>query len=132
MQWYVTELIVRFRVGRSAKDKTLYDRQIKVLRASNHEMAYRRALQLGRSENQTYDNSAGEKVFWGFLGLANLDTLLESKISDGTEIHSSLQHGDPKLEVCRKRRLTVFWSERNKHKTAGELLGAATRPFAPR
>ena len=132
MKWYVAEIVVRCRVGRTSKEKTLYDRQIKVLRASNHEMAYKRALKFGRTENHSYKNSAGEKVFWEFVGLGNLDTLLEDKISDGTEIHSCLQRGNPRSEVRRKRDLIVFWGERNKQKTASELLNDVTRPFAPR
>ena len=131
MKWYVSEVIVRCRVGKSCKRKTLYDRQIKVLRASTDEEAYERALELGKAENHSYKNSAGEKVFWEFVGLGNLETLHEKKISDGTEIHSRLDRGNPKSEVRRKRELTVFWAERNKHKTAGELLHLVTRPFAP-
>jgi hypothetical protein len=66
------------------------------------------------------------------VGLGNLEILREKEISDGTEIYSRLERGGPKPEVRRKRDLTVFWAERNKHKTAGELLNAITTPFAPR
>jgi hypothetical protein len=132
MKWYVATIIVRCRVGRSQSRKTLYDRQIKILRAANDEAAYRRSIKLGNKENQSYRNSAGETVFWEFVGLANLEALLEGKIADGTEIHSSLHRGDPRAEICGKRDLTVFWSERNKNKTANELLSDVTRPFAPR
>jgi len=132
MRWYVVEVIVRCRVGKSSKRRALYDRQIKVLRASNDEAAYGRALELGKAENHSYKNSAGEKVYWEFVGLGNLETLQEKKISDGTEIHSRLERGSPKSEVRRKRDLTVFWAERNKRKTAGELLNPVARPFAPR
>jgi hypothetical protein len=103
-----------------------------VLRAANHESAYKRALSLGKVENHHYKNSAGETVYWEFMGLADLDKLREGKIDDGTEIHSRLQRGDPKPEVYAKRDLTVFWGERNKHKTAAELLNDATKSFAPR
>jgi hypothetical protein len=132
MHWYVAEVIVQCRVGRVSKRKTLYDRQIKVLRASTDDAAYERALELGRAENHSYKNSAGETVVWEFIGLGNLESLREKRISDGTEIHSRLETGSPKSEVRRKRDLTVFWAERNKHKTAGELLNSATRPSAPR
>ena len=132
MKWYVAEVIIRCRVGKASKRRTLYDRQIKVLRAATDEVAYDRALELGRAENQSYKNSAGEKVSWEFLGLGNLELLHEKTISDGTEIHSRLERGNPKSEVRRKRDLTVFWAERDKHKTAGELLNSVTRPFAPR
>ena len=132
MHWYVAEFIVRCRVGKASKRKTLYDRQIKVLRASTDEAAYERALELGRAEDHSYKNSAGEKVAWEFLGLGNLELLREATITDGTEIHSRLERGNPKSEVRRKRDLTVFWADRNKHTTAGELLNSVTRPFAPR
>ena len=131
MQWYVAEIIVRCRVGRLSKSKTLYDRQIKVLRASTNETAYERALKLGKAENHFYKNSAGEKVCWEFLGLGNLEPLRENTISDGMEIHSRLQRGNPKSEIRRKRDLTIFWAERNMHKTAGELLNSVTKSFAP-
>jgi hypothetical protein len=132
MQWYVTEVIVCCRVGKAPKRKTLYDRQIKVLRASTHEEAYERALKLGKAERHFYKNSAGERVTWEFVGLGNLETLREKRISHGTEIHSRLERGNPKSEVRRKRDLTVFWAERNRDKTAGELLNSLTKPFAPR
>jgi len=130
MKWYVAEIIVRSRVGK-ARRKLLYDRQIKVLRAADHETAYKRALSLGKAENHRYKNSAGETVYWEFIGLANLDTLPKGKIEDGTKIHSRLHRGDPKSEVHAKQDLTVFWFERNKHKTAAELLKDETRSVAP-
>jgi len=132
MNWYVAEIIVRSRVGKSSKRKSLYDRQFKVLRASSHEAAYQRAIRLGREENFSYKNSLGETVSWRFAGLGNLEMLLEKEIVDGTEVISRLERGDPKSKIRTKRDLTVFWAERNKKKTAGQLLNRTTRPFAPR
>lgn len=122
MSWYVAELIVSCRIGKSPKGRTLYDRQVKVLRASTHEAAYQKALKLGKEENHSYKNAAGE----------NLEVLQDKEISDGTEIYSRLQRGHPESEICRKHDLTIFWSERNKHKTAGELRNSVIEPFAPR
>ena len=132
MRWYVAELIVVSRVGKSPKGKALYDRQIKVLRANDHEAAHRRCLQLGKEENHCYKNSAGETVYWRFAGLANLRELLDEQISDGTEIHSRLERGDPKSGIRHKRDLTVFWAKRNMKKTAAELLDPLTERSAPR
>ena len=132
MKWYVAEIIVGCRVGKASAKRMLYDRQIKVLRASTDEEAYERALEVGRAENQSYKNSFGKKVSWRFLGLGNLQELHEVAIFDGTEIHSRLERGNPKSEIRRKRDLTVFWYGRNKHKKAGELLKPVTKPFAPR
>lgn len=132
MHWYVAEVIVRCRVGKTPKRKTLYDRQIKVLHASTDEAAYERALELGKAESHSYKNSAGERVSWEFMGLGNLEALHEKRISDGTEIHSRLERGNPNSEGRRKRYMTVFWAECNKYKTAGELLNSVTRTLAPR
>lgn len=129
--WYVAEIIVSCRVGKTPGGRTLYDRQVKVLRAATHEAAYQRALKLGKGENHSYKNSAGEKVVWRFLGLGNLELLREKEIVDGTEVYSRLQRGRPESAICRKRDLTVFWGQRNMHKTAGELLNSVTKPFAP-
>lgn len=132
MRWYVAEIIVRCRIGKSSKGKLLYDRQFKVLRTCTHEAAYQRAVKLGKEENHSYKNSAGDKVSWQFVGLSNLEMLHDEDIVDGTEIFSRLQRGNPKSEIRRKRDLTIFWFERNKHKTAGQLLTSVTKPFAPR
>src|ERR1043166_2619994 len=105
MQWYVAEFIVRCRVGKGSKGNTLYDRQIKLLRAPTDEAAYERALELGKTENHSYNNSAGERVLWEFLGLGNLEVLHQKRISHGTEVHSRLERGNAKSEVRRKRDL---------------------------
>ena len=81
MKWYVAEIIVGCRVGKASAKRMLYDRQIKVLRASTDEEAYERALEVGRAENQSYKNSFGQKVSWKFLGLGNLQELHEDAIS---------------------------------------------------
>src|SRR6185369_5272695 len=99
MPWYVAELIVCCRVGKSSKGKTLYDRQVKVSRASTPEAAYQRALELGKGENHSYKNSTGEKVFWRFAGRATRDVLQDKAISNGTEICRRLQRGAPKSEI---------------------------------
>jgi hypothetical protein len=63
----------------------------------------------------------------------DLCQLQDEQISDGTEIYSRLDYGNPETEVIRaKEKLTVFWAEANMKKTARELLNEKTRPFAPR
>jgi len=123
MKWYVATLIVECRVRGDRGARTLFDRQVRLLRAANNETAYRKAMALGKAENHHYRNSLGQKVTWKFLGLENLESLNGNRIKDGTEINSRLSRGDAKKNVCRDRtKLTVFWFERNKHKTARELL----------
>ena len=133
MPWYAAVLIVQCRLeGDSTQDDLLYDRQIRVLRADDAESAYVRAIELGREEASSYENAEGQQVVWDFVGLANLTELLDDEIKDGTEVHSELERGDPQAAIVKdKNKLTVFWAEANKHKTAAELLNEATRPYIP-
>jgi hypothetical protein len=130
MKWYVAELIVACRVGRSSPE--LWDKQIVLLRARSADLAYAVALETGKSRNHAYRNSVGNRVSWTFKGLANLEELLGNVIRSGTEVHSQLIRGKKPPKFCSKRKLTVFWAERNKHKTASELLDKNVSLFAPR
>lgn len=130
MKWYVAELILACRVGRSKPG--LWDKQIVLLRARNADLAYAAARKTGKLRNQTYRNAAGGKVSWTFKGLGNLEELLDRAIRSGTEVHSQLIRGKNPPRLLPKGELTVFWTERNKHKTASELLGEKVSSFAPR
>ncbi len=130
-QWYVAVLIVQARVRGHEEKRPLFDRQIKVLQASTHEEAYKKALALGKAETHFYLNPQGEKVCWRFLGLANLSFILEKEIFDGVEVYSTLQRGNGKNEVVRKESLSVFWYEAHKHMKAGDLLAPSRRKYVP-
>jgi hypothetical protein len=133
MNWFVTILIVRCRVEGESPDNPLFDRQIRVLKASDAEVAFQKAMKLGEAENHSYNNGRGDNVAWEFVGLGDLCQLQEEQISDGTEVYSRLDHGNPETEVIRsKEKLTAFWTASNMQKTAHKLLGESTRRFAPR
>ena len=133
MNWYVVVLIVRCRVEGELSDNPLFDRQIRVVKASDAEAAFQRSMKLGEEESHSYKNGEGKTVSWEFVGLADLCQLQDEQIGDGTEIYSRLDYGNPEMEVIRtQEKLTVFWAEANMKKTARELLGEKIKPFAPR
>ena len=119
MKWYVAELIVECRVGHEPAD--LWDTQLVLVRERDAEAAYASAKRLGREQNQTYRNSVGETVRWRFKGLGDLDGLLINALRSGVEVHSRLSRASAPA-VCPKSRLTVFWIEKNKHRTIQDLL----------
>jgi hypothetical protein len=129
MAWYVAELIVECRVGRARA--TLWCQQLVVFRKRNAEAAYKAAMKLGRKQNHAYSNAAGETVWWRFKGLGDLKELLTKTLRSGTEVHSRLSRRKSP-GICSQAKLTVFWTARNQHRTAGELLSNPLRPFAPR
>lgn len=120
-RWFVAVLVVESRLPDSA-EKVLVDLQYKLLAAANPEDAYQAALQLGADEAHEYTNAAGEIVRWKFVGLRDLVELGASGPSHGTEVYSDLVRAEPDKLVMPKERLSVFWAEANKHKTARELL----------
>ena len=129
MNWYIAELIMECRVGRGRP--TLWDQQLVVLRARSATTAYASAMELGRRQAHAYRNVSGDTVRWSFKGLGNLQQLTARTLRSGTEVHSRLFRKRPP-RICPKDKLTVFWAERNEHRTASELLGEELRPYAPR
>jgi uncharacterized protein DUF4288 len=122
-KWYLAVLVVASRVDDGKSIKPLVDQQFRLIRATDPEAAYARALQLGAEEADSYLNSEGDRVRWEFVGLSDLTELLEQDLQDGTEVYSTIERADPASLVRGKGGLTVFWFEANKDKTAAELLG---------
>jgi len=59
----------------------------------------RRACELGRHDEHSYRNDAGEDVTWRFVGLAELVELDDTELRDGSEILSSFCSTDAELLV---------------------------------
>lgn len=129
MKWFVAVLVMECRVGRDRAE--LWDEQIRLIRAVNPEDAYQKALTLGKSDHTEWKNSSGQTVRWRFVGLGELQELLDRHLRSGTEVFSTLSRSGRPSTVP-KRKLNVFWTERNLDKTAAELLPEELRPFAPR
>ena len=66
--------------------------QINVLRAENRDIAYERAMMIGKSQEATYLNDIGQQISWKFVGLENLEELSNKVIKDGTEIWGRVFH----------------------------------------
>jgi hypothetical protein len=132
MPWYVARVVLECEVL-GANAEPLCDEQWRLIEAPNPESAHETALVIGKSEEHEYENSQGNTVRWVFRGLSDLEEILAEKIESGTEICSSLYHGTRSSELVRaKSQLTTSWIERNKAKTAGELLAESNKIYAPR
>ena len=112
--WYVATLILQCNVEGHDKQLKLVDEQVRVLRAIDIETAYEKAVQLGKQEETSYENSFAQTVHWTFVGLEDLDELpFDDDIKDGTEVKYCLLHKKvPHSLVRAKDDLTVFSEER--------------------
>ncbi len=80
-KWYLADLVVAISVG-TRKKVTVHVNTV-LVRADAPRNAYDRALALGKREQMLrYENAAGEKVSFRFLGLRDLQV-----------IHDDLEHG---------------------------------------
>ena len=122
-KWYVAVLVVASHVDDGADDSPLIDLQYKLIRAADHEAAYRRALELGAAEALSYKNADGASVSWEFAGLHDLREVLDVELRDGVEVFNVLERAAPETFIHPKEELEAFWYEANKHRTATDLLG---------
>jgi Domain of unknown function (DUF4288) len=114
--WYIATLVVASRVE-DDHDVQTCDEQIRAIRAPNAEVAYEKALRIGKNEENSYKNMYDQTVTWEFIGLENLEELDDS-MHDGVEIRSRLfGHKDPSSLVRSKPNLSVFLAESNPYST---------------
>jgi hypothetical protein len=118
--WYTAVLVLRSSIADAPEQEPLCDVQYRILEAPDHEAAYAKAMTLGKSASQEYENADGEQVVWRFVGLHDL-TKLDDAPADGVEVYSQMYRGRDEL-VVQKLNLTAFWVEANGHKTVSELI----------
>ena len=121
-RWYIAVIVIASSIKDVSEDAPAVDLQYRLIRAVDHEEAYRRAIELGRNESHSYENSAGSTVRWEFAGLHDLRELDESELVDGTEVYSRIVREKAGQYIVAKERLTCFWSAAHAHKTAAQVL----------
>jgi hypothetical protein len=122
LTWYVAVLVVVCHVDDNATVDPLLELQFKLIKAKDAEEAYDRAMQLGKQEGCEYKNEEGEKVSWVFQGLHDLQEISSDTIEHGTEVFSRMMRKQSDSMLYQKEKLTVFWFEENKNRTAREIL----------
>lgn len=97
--------------------------QINVLWAENREIAYEKAVKIGKSQETTYLNANGQEVSWTFVGLENLEELSDDVVKDGSEIWGRVFHtNNPDTLVVEKQGLAVFYQDEVKDLQAKEII----------
>ena len=108
-KWFLADLVLAIRVGKG-KRVTVHVNTV-LVRADSPTEAFKKAAELGRSEELTYENAAGEPVRFTFLGLKNLD-VVHDELEHGSELRFTESIGrtmkKARALVARRRRLSVF------------------------
>lgn len=114
VHWYVARLLMRYEVGEHDPGPWTCDEQVRLIRCSDAERAFEKAVALGRGEEDSYKNEFGEDVRWMFVGLVELEDLDVDEIAEGSEITSRLFKSKNPDELVRPReRLNALWPQYN-------------------
>jgi hypothetical protein len=120
--WYMAVLVLESSVEGETAYMPLIDLQYRLVRASQVDDAYHKAHEIGVSEEQSYSNADGEVVSWKFAGLHDLVEITDQELVHGTEVYSTILRNPPDDYVVPKDRLTQYFFEANKDKTAREII----------
>ena len=103
-----------------------YEEQIRIIEASSINLAYYKAMSLGKNEAIENNSIETSKVYWEFFGLTELKELPE--IKDGIELETTTQEIHPEIDV-EKRYFHRMKFVKNKLTTDG--VSALTSVFEP-
>ncbi len=107
--WFIAELVMEITVSGDSRNVVHHNHVL--IRASSNEEAYSKAALLGGRGETAYKNPAGEAVRIRFVGIADLDEILDP-LEDGAEVlfRYTVDVSKQELEslIPDKARLRVF------------------------
>lgn len=97
-KWWCATIIICSSVIDEEDGRTLCDEQIYLLKADDLESATKKAAEIGKRQEHSYESIQGQTVYWRFVGLQNVNELSDQDIVDGSEIRSKLVRvADPRI-----------------------------------
>jgi hypothetical protein len=82
--WYLAELVMEITV--SGASRNVVHRDLFLVSAADAEEAHQKAMLLGSRGEISYDNPQGQRVDFKFRGIANLDSIIDGTLEDGSEL----------------------------------------------
>jgi hypothetical protein len=108
-EWYLAELVMRITVA--GDPRNVVHQNLFLIRADSADEAYEEAIQLGKSEETSYDNPAGKAVHFHFEGVSGLVEIM-GELEDGEELdfHYTIAMPEEKIRslVPPRDRLRAF------------------------
>lgn len=123
--WFIATIILKCEIeGRpSIPGEWTCTQSIYLLRASDRDQAYAKALRLGNSQEVSYKNANAEVVTWKFIGLENIEELSVRNLRDETEIWGRVFHTqDPEAMIVEKSELSVYFNDEIQNMKAEEII----------
>lgn len=94
MTWYSARILYETEIDGRPDVDGIREESIRVLRAESAEAALSKARKIGRLNETTYQNHAGENVTWRFRRVLEVQDLCEHALREGVEVFSVLSPGE--------------------------------------
>ncbi len=88
MKWYLAKFVFRIVCG-DGQHTAQFDEQLRLVRATDKEEAFRKAQEMGKKEQETFFNRKEQLVQWQFINISELYVL--SELIDGAELYSKIE-----------------------------------------
>ena len=91
MKWYLAKIVFRIICG-TGKHTPQFDEQLRLVAAESAEMAFMKAVGLGKAGEDSFFNMQQQLVQWKFVNVAEIIHLHE--MTDGAEMYSAIKEAD--------------------------------------
>lgn len=95
MNWFAARIVFQIISG-DGNHTPQFDEQLKLISADDEVTAFEKASLLGQEGQDSFPNSAGEKVQWKFAGVAELAQI--NAPADGVELYSKIVEAENAAE----------------------------------
>jgi hypothetical protein len=83
--WFAARLLFESKL--SAESGDLFEERLVLVRSGSAEDARKKAVKIGASSGEEYQNIDGETVSWTFTEILDLVELIDATIGDGSEVY---------------------------------------------
>ena len=88
MKWYLAKLVFHIVCG-EGQHAAQFDEQLRLIAADDKEIAFIKASEMGRKEEDAFYNRKEQLVQWKFINVCELYML--SDLTDGPELYSRIE-----------------------------------------
>jgi len=87
MNWYVAKIVFQIISG-EGNHQPQFDEQLRLVSADNEKQAYEKACNMGRQNQDKFENNQKQTVQWCFIDVAELNQV--SELTDGAELYYNI------------------------------------------
>lgn len=88
MKWWLAKIVYRIICG-EGNHTAQFDEQLRLIEAPSRETAFKKSLEIGKTQEEAFYNQKNQLVKWQFINVSELYLL--SDLADGAELYSRIE-----------------------------------------